>query len=180
MNGISTRRLDNIGEDLPKVIEAFEQFKDDNSMLDRYQQYTLFRNEVLIRFFRYTPDSEAEGGYPLDEYGIPYSALKEQLLPIAKVLAVSEKSELGLVPGDLITVADSVVDRSYNPDYLEYKERQDERPIVKGEHPPVFSYGLDKWVHLKFVADKLCGYQESEDDLTYLVPDPLIRTKITF
>lgn len=162
-----------------RQIDHFEQWLADESYFKDYNIYNLLRNEVLIRVYKYTPALEEGEEYLLDEHGVPYVALKEILLPLAKVIQAGPKCEYEWKPGDLVALPDAIALRTYNHDYLQYVERQDERPIVKGEHPPVFVYGLDKWTNMVFVKDKVLGFTD-EDALTFIIPETLIRTGANF
>jgi len=163
----------------PEILEHFENWLEDQSYFSNYEKYKILRNEILIRVYRYVPELAEGEDYLLDEHNIPYVAQKELMLPIAKVIAAGPKCEYGLEPGDLVTLPDNLLVKMYNPSYLEWAERQDERPLKKGEHPPVYIYGLEKWSHMIFIGDKIAGHNE-EDLVTFLLPENFIRTGLSF
>lgn len=179
MNTTFIRKYQESDEIDPKQIDHFESWLADDSYFKDYDPYRILRNEVLLRIYKYTPELEEGDDYILDEHGVPYVSLKEVLLPIAKVIKAGPKCEENWEPNSLVALPDAISLRTYNPDYLQYVERQDERPIVKGEHPPVFIYGLDKWTHMVFIKDKIVGFQD-EDSLTFIIPEALIKTGVSF
>lgn len=162
----------------PEEIQHLEDWVKDDSYFKDYSIYKILRNEMLIRIYKYVPEIPTEEEI-YDEHGIPYSAHKEKILPIGKIIALGEKCELGFQVGDTVCLPDGISLRQYNPDYLKWFERQDERPLPKGEQPPVFIYGLEKFNHMMFLKDKLGGFVD-EDELTYLIPESLVKTGIKF
>lgn len=159
----------------PEQINHLESWLKDSSYFSDYDPYKILRNEVLLRVYKYTPELPEGEDYLLDEHGVPYVSHKERILPFGKVIAVGSKCEDGHQVGDVVILPDAVGLRTYNEEYLRFVERNDERPIVKGEHPPVFNYGIDKWAHMIFVRDKVAGFDE-DDHMCYIIPETLIKT----
>jgi hypothetical protein len=166
-------------EDISQAeVDDFERWLKDESYIEEYGIYEFLKDDVLLRVYKYVPEEDTEN--PLfDDRGKPLGATKERVCPIAKVIKVGTNNNLNLSPGDHVALIDGISMKTLNPKYLDWSERQDERPLPKGDRPEVYIYGLEKLQHFTFVKDKLFGAQD-DDDLTLLLPDTLIRAKINF
>ena len=159
-------------------IDDFEKWLKDDSYISEYDMYEFLKDDILLRVYKYVPEEDTDN--PLfDDRGKPLGASKERVCAIAKVIKVGENNNLKLNSGDHVALLDAVSLKTLNPKYLDWSERQDERPAPKGKRPDVYIYGLEKLQHFTFVKDKLFGAQE-DDELTLLIPDTLIRAKINF
>lgn len=159
-------------------IDDFEKWLKDDSYISEYGMYEFFRDEVLLRVYKYVPSEDSET--PLfDDRGKPLGASKERVCPIAKVIKVGQKNNLDLNPGDHVAILDAVSLKTLNPKFLDWSERQDERPAPKGDRPDTYIHGLEKIQHFMFIKDKLFGAQD-DDALTFLIPDTLIKAKIDY
>ena len=166
-------------EDISEAeIKDFERWLKDESYIEEYGIYEFIKDDVLLRVYKYVPEEDTEN--PLfDDRGKPLGASKERVCAIAKVIKTGPNNNLDLKPGDHVALIDGVAIKTLNPKYLEWSERQDERPAPKGKRPEVYIYGLEKFYNFTFVKDKLFGAQD-DDELTLLIPDTLIKAKINF
>jgi hypothetical protein len=155
-----------------------EEWANDDSYFHEYAPYELLRDEVLVRVYKYTPEDSEED--PLfDENFEPLAAIRERVLPFAKVIKVGPTGKIGLCEGDIVSLMEAVGMKTYNPDYLEWRDRKLAQPQFDEPRPDVYIYGLDKLQSMMFIRDKVMGHQP-EDSLTFLLPEGLIRTKVNF
>lgn len=156
----------------------FENWIKDESYFTDYNIYNLLRDETLIRIYKFVP-TESQDDPLFNEDGEPLAADRERILPLAKVIKVGPKGTLGLKPGDIVSMMEAVGLRTYNPEYWKWLDQKSANPGFDEKQPPLFLFGLEKLQSMMFIRDKVMGHQDG-DELTYLIPEGLIRTGVNF
>lgn len=177
-----------------EVKKAFQEWKDDNSAVEAASKYEFVGSKVLIRLFYFDPPKKDSsliigGDAATGLIGIQSDKAKDvevrsgfKLFPIAKILAVGngvtgEYSKLK--PGDIAVVMDDIKGTHLNPKWLDYMEKggPNARPKITSAPPPQFIGNLAQWARDIFALDKFKAKYDTEDMMTFLLPQNFILSK---
>lgn len=150
--------------------KKLEEFKNDNSYLQDYENISFQNPGVLIRLFIYEEPMNTD--LILDE------SMFRTPTAYAKVIKGGKDSVYS--QGDLVTISDSMTQWDENPEFLHLVEAYKKRPLPPGLPPletvPQYIPRLREWLRYTYCLNKL--YPTIEDKKTYFIPESFIISKI--
>jgi hypothetical protein len=170
------------------LLKQLKEFKETDLDANKYSHYTLRRDKVLVRVFKFVPTSKAVMSKsviltvsPLDGVFKPSAvAQHEKLYPIVKIIDVGAEAPDWIKKGELYTVPfNDVVGDTWNPDF-QWMMQNFGKKNNDGDKPGMVTIPDDmeqripkldvNWERYKFSMPDRIGDELEEDKLVYLIP----------
>lgn len=159
------------------LVETYIDWCNDNSYFQQYLKYRILGDDVLIRVFRFVPEtSSALNLTDIDGTDLVQKQ-NSRTIAVAKVISVGPKVE-DLVTGDLVTIPDELTGVHLSEEYKRHMAAENDTAQEPHDTPPKYIENISAWMQYCFVGDKLKEEGVLEDYFTFLIPRRLLKTKI--